>query len=138
MVSQSGLITHLIELRSRLLKMLVSVLLIFVCLSPFAQTIYHLLAQPLLNALPEGASMIATDVASPFLAPFKLKLLDDLAHGVGHFLLGLHAVGHLLLEEGLVFGKRGGEGMRSDALGFWGKVIPPLTGREPSGSASAA
>ena len=75
MVSQSGLITHLIELRSRLLKMLVSVLLIFVCLSPFAQTIYHLLAQPLLNALPEGASMIATDVASPFLAPFKLTLV---------------------------------------------------------------
>lgn len=75
MVSQSGLITHLIELRSRLLKMLVSVLLMFVCLSPFAQTIYHLLAQPLLNALPEGASMIATDVASPFLAPFKLTLV---------------------------------------------------------------
>ena len=75
MASQSGLITHLIELRSRLLSMLVSVLLIFVCLSPFAQDIYHLLARPLLNALPDGASMIATDVASPFLAPFKLTLV---------------------------------------------------------------
>ncbi|MCH1414575.1 MAG: twin-arginine translocase subunit TatC, partial [Glaciecola sp.] len=75
MASQSGLISHLIELRSRLLSMLVSVLLIFVCLSPFAQDIYHLLARPLLNALPDGASMIATDVASPFLAPFKLTLV---------------------------------------------------------------
>jgi sec-independent protein translocase protein TatC len=50
-------------------------LLIFVVLTPFAQDIYHILAQPLLNALPEGASMIATDVASPFLAPFKLTLV---------------------------------------------------------------
>lgn len=75
MTSQQGLISHLIELRSRILKMLVSVLLIFVVLSPFAQNIYHILAQPLLNALPEGASMIATDVASPFLAPFKLTLV---------------------------------------------------------------
>ena len=75
MTTQQGLISHLIELRSRILKMLVSVLLIFVVLSPFAQDIYHILAQPLLNALPEGASMIATDVASPFLAPFKLTLV---------------------------------------------------------------
>jgi sec-independent protein translocase protein TatC len=75
MTTQQGLISHLIELRSRILKMLVSVLLIFVVLTPFAQDIYHILAQPLLNALPEGASMIATDVASPFLAPFKLTLV---------------------------------------------------------------
>lgn len=75
MASQNGLISHLIELRSRIIKMLVSVLLIFVVLSPFAQDIYYILAQPLLNALPEGASMIATDVASPFLAPFKLSLV---------------------------------------------------------------
>lgn len=75
MTTQQGLISHLIELRSRILKMLVSVLLIFVVLTPFAQDIYYILAQPLLNALPEGASMIATDVASPFLAPFKLTLV---------------------------------------------------------------
>lgn len=75
MTTQQGLISHLIELRSRILKMLVSVLLIFVVLTPFAQDIYHILAQPLLHALPEGASMIATDVASPFLAPFKLTLV---------------------------------------------------------------
>lgn len=75
MDAKSGLISHLIELRSRLIKMLVSVLVIFVMLSPFAQDIYHILAQPLLNALPDGANMIATDVASPFLAPFKLTLV---------------------------------------------------------------
>ena len=75
MDAKSGLISHLIELRSRLIIMLVSVLVIFVMLSPFAQDIYHILAQPLLNALPDGANMIATDVASPFLAPFKLTLV---------------------------------------------------------------
>ena len=77
MASQSGLITHLIELRSRLLSMLVSVLLIFVCLSPFAQDIYHLLARPLLNALPDGASMIATDVVTklPFVNSKKVGVM---------------------------------------------------------------
>ncbi|UAA38727.1 twin-arginine translocase subunit TatC [Paraneptunicella aestuarii] len=69
------LIAHLIELRSRLLRSLLSVLLVFLCLAYFAQDLYSLLSKPLLDAMPEGAQMIATDVASPFFAPFKLTLV---------------------------------------------------------------
>ncbi len=75
MSEPSGLIGHLIELRSRILKALASVLLLFLCLVYFAQDLYQYLAMPLIASLPEGASMIATDVASPFLAPFKLTLV---------------------------------------------------------------
>jgi sec-independent protein translocase protein TatC len=75
MSEPSGLIAHLIELRSRVLKALLSVLAIFLCLVYFAQDLYRYLAMPLVASLPEGASMIATDVASPFLAPFKLTLV---------------------------------------------------------------
>jgi len=66
---------HLVELRSRLIKALLSVLLVLVCLLPFSRKLYNLLATPMLAQMPEGSSMIAIDVASPFLAPFKLSLL---------------------------------------------------------------
>jgi sec-independent protein translocase protein TatC len=106
MVSQSGLITHLIELRSRLLKMLVSVLLIFVCLSPFAQTIYHLLAQPLLNPLPEGASMIAYRNEKKLIAPllFSSSLLFYAGMAFAYFVLFPVAFGFLtsFAPEGVV------------------------------------
>jgi sec-independent protein translocase protein TatC len=75
MSDANNLISHLIELRSRILKALLSVLIVFVCLAAFAQDLYKLLAMPLLETLPENASMIATDVASPFFAPFKLTLV---------------------------------------------------------------
>ncbi|WP_371187271.1 twin-arginine translocase subunit TatC [Thalassotalea maritima] len=73
--SGSSLFEHLLELRSRLLAMVVSVLVVFLCLAYFAQDIYQYLAKPLLAVLPDGANMIATDVASPFFAPFKLTLV---------------------------------------------------------------
>jgi len=69
------LFDHLLELRARLLKAVLSVLLIFGCLAYFAQEIYQYLAQPLLATLPEDTQMIATDVASPFFAPFKLTIV---------------------------------------------------------------
>ena len=72
---ENSLLSHLIELRSRILRALLSVLVVFLCLAYFAQDLYHLLAQPLLSSMPEGANMIATDVASPFFAPFKLTLV---------------------------------------------------------------
>jgi sec-independent protein translocase protein TatC len=75
MSEPGGLIAHLIELRSRVLKALVSVFVVFLCLVYFAQDLYRYVAMPLVASLPEGASMIATDVASPFLAPFKLTLV---------------------------------------------------------------
>jgi sec-independent protein translocase protein TatC len=69
---------HLVELRSRLLKASAAVLIVLVCLLPFARHLYALLAEPLTSVLPEGSSMIAIDVASPFLTPFKLALLLSL------------------------------------------------------------
>ncbi len=74
-MTDTPFIQHLIELRQRLVKALLSVLLVFLCLAYFSQDIYHWLSIPLLKALPAGASMIATDVAAPFLAPFKLTLV---------------------------------------------------------------
>jgi len=69
------LVSHLIELRSRLLRMILWVLGIFLCLFYFSNDIYSLVSQPLQALLPENSSMIATDVASPFFAPFKLTMV---------------------------------------------------------------
>ncbi|APX91536.1 twin arginine-targeting protein translocase TatC [Halomonas sp. 1513] len=73
--SQAPLIEHLIELRSRLMRSVVVILVIFLGLYAFANDIYTFVAQPLMDMLPEGSQMIATEVASPFLAPFKLTLV---------------------------------------------------------------
>ncbi|MBL4600412.1 MAG: twin-arginine translocase subunit TatC [Rhizobiaceae bacterium] len=72
--NQQPLISHLIELRDRLLRGLLAVAIIAACLLPFSNDLYHFLAEPLLRHLPESSTMIATEVASPFLIPFKLTL----------------------------------------------------------------
>ncbi len=72
---EQPLITHLIELRNRLIRMLIGVAGVFLLLLPFANELYEALARPLLSELPEGSTMIATEVASPFLAPFKFTLV---------------------------------------------------------------
>lgn len=69
------LVSHLAELRSRLLKCLLAVILVFAGLFSYSQKIYTLIAAPLREYLPAGASMIATDVASPFLTPLKLTMV---------------------------------------------------------------
>ena len=69
------LFEHLLELRTRLLNAVLGVLVVFCSLVYFAQDIYQYLAQPLLSTMPAGAQMIATDVASPFFAPFKLTIV---------------------------------------------------------------
>lgn len=74
MDEQQPLISHLVELRDRLLKAVLAVLLIAACLFPFANDLYLFLSEPLLRHLPDTSSMIATEVASPFLTPFKLTL----------------------------------------------------------------
>lgn len=68
------LITHLLELRMRLLRGAAGLLLVLVGLLPFANTLYGYLAKPLLDKLPKGGQLIATQVASPFFAPMKLAL----------------------------------------------------------------
>lgn len=67
--------THLIELRDRLLRSVIALLLVFVCLFPWARDIYTVLAEPLLAALPLGGQMIATEVTAPFFIPVKVTLL---------------------------------------------------------------
>lgn len=72
---QDTFISHLVELRDRLLRAIVAVVLIFVCLMPWAGSIYDLLAQPMMRALPEGTRMIATGVVTPFFVPVKVTLM---------------------------------------------------------------
>jgi sec-independent protein translocase protein TatC len=76
------LVSHLTELRTRLLRCVIAILLIFAALFYFAQDIYALVAAPLRAYLPAGATMIATGVASPFLTPFKLTLVVSLFLGM--------------------------------------------------------
>ena len=68
---EASLMSHLLELRSRLLKAFGAVLVVLLCLLPFTQRVFEAVARPLMSQLPQGAMMIATGVASPFLTPFK-------------------------------------------------------------------
>lgn len=72
---QDTFISHLIELRSRLIRSIVATLTVFLCLVNWARDIYTLLAQPMLAALPQGGQMIATDVAGAFFVPMKVTLM---------------------------------------------------------------
>lgn len=80
------LFDHLLELRTRLLRAILGVLVVFCCLVYFAQDIYQYLAQPLLQTMPSGSQMIATDVASPFFAPFKLTIVLSFFLAMPHIL----------------------------------------------------
>jgi sec-independent protein translocase protein TatC len=73
--TQETFISHLIELRSRLLRSIVAIVVVLVCLFPWAKDIYAALAAPLLKALPHGSTMIATDVTGTFLVPLKVTLM---------------------------------------------------------------
>jgi sec-independent protein translocase protein TatC len=72
---ENSFVSHLVELRTRLIHGLVGMLVIFLPLIPFANDIYSALAQPLLIHMPEGTSMVAIEVISPFLTPLKLTLM---------------------------------------------------------------
>ncbi|HEU0189490.1 MAG TPA: twin-arginine translocase subunit TatC [Gallionella sp.] len=75
MSTTESFITHLIELRTRLLNSVVALTLVFICLFPWASDLYALLAQPLLAKLPIGGQMIATDVTTPFFVPLKVAMM---------------------------------------------------------------
>lgn len=75
MTPTENFISHLIELRSRLLKIVVCLILVFFALFPFSQEIYALLAEPLLSNLPLGGQMIATEVTSAFFVPTKVTMV---------------------------------------------------------------
>lgn len=72
---QETFISHLIELRDRLLRTVIVWVVLFACLFPFANDLYTLLAQPLLSKLPKGGQMIATEVVTPFFVPIKVAMM---------------------------------------------------------------
>lgn len=79
---QENFISHLVELRDRMIRAIAAVLIVFVCLFPWAKDLYALMAQPLLAALPAGGQMIATDVVGVFMVPMKVA-------GLAAFLIAL-------------------------------------------------
>jgi sec-independent protein translocase protein TatC len=85
------LFDHLLELRTRLLHAILGVLIVFCSLIYFAQDIYQFVAQPLLATMPAGTQMIATDVASPFFAPFKLTIVLSIFIAMPHILYQIWA-----------------------------------------------
>lgn len=86
MTPTETLISHLIELRNRLLKVVVGMLLVFVGLFPFANKVYALLAAPMLDKLPEGTQMIATAVVTPFFVPMKVAMMTAFIISLPHTL----------------------------------------------------
>ncbi|HUO43874.1 MAG TPA: twin-arginine translocase subunit TatC [Burkholderiales bacterium] len=105
-MQQDTFISHLIELRRRLLRSIFAVLLVFLCLLPWAKELYALLAHPLLAALPQGGRMIATDVVGVFLVPLKVALLSALLIALPYVLYQIWAFvapGLYAHEKRLVF-----------------------------------
>jgi len=90
-MSDSPLLDHLLELRRRLLRSVVVIVLVFAGLAVFANEIYEAVAMPMLANLPVGSSMIATDVAAPFFTPFKLTLVVAIVLAVPYLLWQLWA-----------------------------------------------
>lgn len=80
------LVVHLTELRDRLLRALLCVLVVFIGLFPFANEIYGFISEPMRDLLPDGSSMIATGVLTPFLTPFKLTLVAAIFFSIPYVL----------------------------------------------------
>ena len=104
--SEQPLVQHLLELRDRLMRVVLVILLLFLSLFAFANDLYTYLAAPLLSHMVEGTSMIATQVVSPFLTPFKLALVLSIFIAVPYILFqawGFMAPGLYQHEKKLVF-----------------------------------
>jgi sec-independent protein translocase protein TatC len=84
--SEQPFISHLVELRDRLLRVILAVLILFLGLAYYANPIYSYLAGPLLKHMPAGSQMIAIEVASPFLTPFKLTLVVAICLAIPYIL----------------------------------------------------
>lgn len=99
-------VQHLVELRDRLLRVVLVIVIVFLCLFPFANDLYSFLAEPLIQKLPQGSTMIATGVISPFLTPFKLALVASVFASIPFILYqawGFVAPGLYKNEQRLVF-----------------------------------
>jgi sec-independent protein translocase protein TatC len=86
MSEQETFISHLVELRDRILRALIAFGIVFLCLFPFAQDLYTIVAGPMLAALPKGKEMLATGVASPFFIPVKVTMMCALVVALPYIL----------------------------------------------------
>jgi sec-independent protein translocase protein TatC len=86
MESAQTFISHLLELRDRLLRSVIAWAALFLCLFPFANKLYALLAKPMLSALPQGSHMIATEVVTPFFVPLKVAMMTALLGALPYIL----------------------------------------------------
>ncbi len=86
MTPTENFISHLIELRTRLLRIVIGMLIVFIALFPFANEVYALLAEPLLSQLPSGGQMIATGVTTPFFVPLKVAMMAAFLIALPHTL----------------------------------------------------
>ncbi len=91
MTPTENFISHLIELRSRLIRIVLGVILVFIVLFPFANDVYSLLAAPLLGKLPAGGQMIATGVTTPFFVPMKVAMMAAFLISLPHTLYQIWA-----------------------------------------------
>ena len=91
MTPSESFISHLIELRNRLIRIVIGFVVVFFCLFPFANKIYALLAAPMLAKLPAGAQMIATAVTTPFFVPMKVAILAAFVISLPHTLYQIWA-----------------------------------------------
>jgi sec-independent protein translocase protein TatC len=91
MSTSETFISHLIELRDRLLRVVIGLVLTFIVLFPFADQIYTILAQPLLASLPAGGQMIATEVTTPFFVPMKMAMMTAFVVSLPHTLYQMWA-----------------------------------------------
>lgn len=88
---EMSLIQHLLELRDRLVKAVLAIIVLFLCLFPFANELFTLIAEPLTSHLPQGSSMMAIGVISPFLTPLKLALIASVFFAMPFLLYQLWA-----------------------------------------------
>lgn len=86
MTPTENFISHLIELRTRLMRIVIGLVLVFLCIFPFANDVYALLAAPLLGQLPLGGQMIATGVTTPFFVPMKVAMMAAFLISLPHTL----------------------------------------------------
>jgi len=91
MIEPDSFMSHLVELRDRLLRCVIALVLVFICLFPWARDLYSLLAKPLLASLPAGGQLIATEVTAPFLVPIKVTLMAALVIALPYLLYQIWA-----------------------------------------------
>ena len=89
--AKQPLMAHLLELRNRLLRVFIVVLVVFAVLFPFSESLYLYISEPLRAFLPNTSTMIATEVTSPFLTPFKLALVSAMFISMPYILYQLWA-----------------------------------------------